>query len=269
MKRYEAVSKNFLTRRTPVIIRIDGKAFHTFTKGMRKPFDRILMITMQETMRYLCENIQGCVFGYTQSDEITLVLTDYEKITTAAWFGYNVQKMTSISASMATLAFNKIFRETVEKAIQYYDMEFTDIENSLTFSVNLLPNYLKKYDKAMFDARAFSVPKDEVCNCLIWRQQDATRNSIESVGQAFFSQKQLMNKNCKEIQEMLWQQKDINWNDFPTDCKRGSCCYKVKTEDVMTNLKTKKEVRKVRNKWVIDTDIPIFTQDRGFVEKWL
>lgn len=269
MKRYEAVSKSYLTRRVPVIIRIDGKAFHTFTKGMCKPFDRILMITMQETMKYLCENIQGCVFGYTQSDEITLVLTDYEKLTTDAWFGYNLQKMTSISASMATLAFNKIFRETVESAIQYYDMEFTDIENSLAFSVNLLPNYLKKYDKAMFDARAFSVPKDEVCNCLIWRQQDATRNSIESVGQAFFSQKQLMNKSCKEIQEMLWQQKDINWNDFPTDCKRGSCCYKVKTEDIMTNLKTKKEVRVVRNNWVIDTDIPIFTQDRSFIERWL
>lgn len=77
MKGYENIARNYLTRRIPTIIRVDGKAFHTFTRGMEKPFDRILMTTMQNTMKYLCENIQGCVFGYTQSDEITLVLTDY------------------------------------------------------------------------------------------------------------------------------------------------------------------------------------------------
>ena len=109
MKEYENISRNYLTRRVPVIIRLDGKAFHTFTKGMKKPFDRLLMTTMQETMKNLCENIQGCVFGYTQSDEITLVLTDYATITTDAWFGYNIQKMCSISASIATLTFNKVF----------------------------------------------------------------------------------------------------------------------------------------------------------------
>ena len=109
MKGYENISRNYLTRRIPAIIRIDGKAFHTFTRGMKKPFDRILMSTMQDVMKYLCENIQGCVFGYTQSDEITLVLTDYEKITTDAWFGYNIQKMSSIAASMASVAFNKFF----------------------------------------------------------------------------------------------------------------------------------------------------------------
>lgn len=101
MKGYENIARNYLTRRIPTIIRVDGKAFHTFTRGMEKPFDRILMTTMQNTMKYLCENIQGCVFGYTQSDEITLVLTDYATITTDAWFGYNIQKMCSVSASMA------------------------------------------------------------------------------------------------------------------------------------------------------------------------
>lgn len=91
MKGYESVSRNFLTRRVPAIIRLDGKAFHTFTKGMEKPFDPVLTQAMQETMKYLCENIQGCVLGYTQSDEITLVLTDYATIQTDAWFGYNIQ----------------------------------------------------------------------------------------------------------------------------------------------------------------------------------
>ena len=106
---YEQIPKTKLMRRTPVAIRIDGKAFHTFTRGFRKPFDHILIKTMQETTKYLCENIQGCVLGYTQSDEITLILVDYQKLTSSAWFDYEVQKLCSISASMATMAFNKFF----------------------------------------------------------------------------------------------------------------------------------------------------------------
>ena len=106
---YENRSKTYLTRRTPVIIRLDGKAFHTFTRGMKKPYDEIFHNTMNATMKYLCENIQGCKLGYTQSDEITLLLTDYDTLTTSAWFDYNVQKICSVSASMATMAFNKFF----------------------------------------------------------------------------------------------------------------------------------------------------------------
>lgn len=109
MKKYEYVSRTYLTPRTPVIIRIDGKAFHTFTRGFQKPFDGVLVKTMQETMKFLCENIQGCVLGYTQSDEITLVLVDYKKINSCAWFDYNIQKCASVAASMATMAFNKFF----------------------------------------------------------------------------------------------------------------------------------------------------------------
>ena len=107
---YETIPKTRLMRRTPVAIRIDGKAFHTFTRGLKKPFDKILIKSMQDTMKYLCENIQGCVFGYTQSDEITLILIDYQTLTSQAWFNYEVQKMCSIAASMATMAFNKAFK---------------------------------------------------------------------------------------------------------------------------------------------------------------
>lgn len=264
MKRYENVSRTYLTRRIPVIIRIDGKAFHTFTRGMKKPFDYVLMNTMQETMRVLCQSIQGCVFGYTQSDEITLVLKDYDTIQTDAWFGYGIQKMCSVVASMATMAFNKIFIDMASASAQFYDTE-SSIEGALAFDYNA---YKKKFFTAMFDARVFSLPKDEVCNCLIWRQQDATRNSIESVGQAMFSHTQLHGKSCNEIQEMLWQEHQTNWNDFPTDCKRGACCYKKKmVEEVM--IKTGDTIKVPRNKWIIDTEIPIFTQDREFVEKWL
>lgn len=247
---YENISRYYLTRRMPIITRIDGKSFHTFTKGFKKPFDDILVKTMQETMKYLCENIQGCVLGYTQSDEISLVLVDYAELTTDAWFGNNLQKMCSVSASMATMAFNKFF----------YDNMPADEENSCT--------YYKALKKgAMFDSRVFTIPKEEVCNYMLWRQQDATRNSILSVGQANFSHKDLHGKSCNNIQDMLMTQKGINWNDYATTLKRGSCCIKV--DDGLTAYD---EVGNIcgytqRSKWVIDNEIPIFSQDRNYIER--
>jgi tRNA(His) 5'-end guanylyltransferase len=202
---YENISRYYLTRRTPVIIRIDGKAFHTFTRGFKKPFDDILVKSMQETMKYLCENIQGCVLGYTQSDEISLVLTDYTELTTDAWFGNNLQKMCSVSASMATLAFNKAFNDNIVKYIDGRLDAGRGITDDLTEYTKILINARNK--GAMFDSRAFSIPKEEVCNYFIFRQQDATRNSIQSVGQANFSDKELHKKSTKDIQDMLMTQK--------------------------------------------------------------
>ena len=114
---YEQIPQTKLMRRTPVAIRIDGKAFHTFTRNFDKPFDEILVNSMYDTMKYLCENIQGCVLGYTQSDEITLILVDYKKLNSSAWFDYELQKMCSIAASMATMAFNKFFSGNVMEYI--------------------------------------------------------------------------------------------------------------------------------------------------------
>ena len=267
MKSYENISRTHLTRRVPVIIRIDGKAFHTFTRGMRKPFDPVLMSAMQQTMKYLCENIQGCVLGYTQSDEITLVLTDYATITTDAWFGYGVQKMCSIVASMATMAFNRYFHGEV-MTFTFNNGENYELDSQ---EYNLCEVYRKAVKRgAMFDARVFTVPKEEVCNCLIWRQQDATRNSIESVGQAYFSHNQLHKKTCNMIQDMLHEEKGINWNNFPTDCKRGACCYRVERTVEMADPRNAGQIIPVtRRQWEIDREIPIFTQNRDYVEKWL
>lgn len=259
MKCYENVTRNYLTRRAPVIIRIDGKAFHSFTRGFKKPFDGIFVKSMQETMKYLCENIQGCVLGYTQSDEITLVIIDYEKIESCAWFDNNIQKMASISASMATLAFNKYFSANVYKYIEDYKKEhqliFIEEDNKY---YNTLIDAIKK--GAMFDSRVFTLPKEEVVNCVIWRQQDATRNSINSVGQANFSHKQLQNKSCNDVQDMLMSEKGINWNDYTTTLKRGSCCIKIPQK---INDGTKQEY--IRNRWIIDNEIPIFTQDKEYI----
>ena len=262
---YENITRYYLTRRMPVIIRVDGRSFHTFTKGFKKPFDDVLVKTMQDAMKYLCENVQGCVLGYTQSDEISLVLTDYAELTTDAWFGNNLQKMCSVSASMATLTFNKAFNDNIVKYIDNNLDADCGVTKDLTEYIKILINARNK--GAMFDSRVFTIPKEEVCNALIWRQQDATRNSIQSVGQANFSQKELHGKSCNDIQDMLMLQKGINWNDYSTTLKRGSCC--IKADDSLTEYD---EVGNIcgytkRSKWVIDNEIPIFTQDRNYVER--
>jgi len=245
MKMYESVSKSSLVRRMPVIIRLDGCHFHTFTRGFDKPFDEVLTKTMKETMLYLCQNIQGCVLGYTQSDEITLVLCDYKTLNTNAWFDNEVQKMCSVSASMASMIFNEKFEENS------FSYMFESNKNSERYD-KVCDAHLKAINKgAYFDARVFNIPKEEVTNCILWRQNDATRNSIQALGQSKFSHKQLQGKSCNEIQDMLFTEHQINWNNLQTSLKRGCCC-----------------VRDDNDKWIIDDEIPIFTGDgRDYIEK--
>ena len=272
---YEQVPKTRLVRRTPVAIRIDGKAFHSFTKGFDKPFDEVLIRSMQKTMKYLCENIQGCVLGYHQSDEITLILIDYKKLTSSAWFDYEVQKMCSIAASMATMAFNKFFR----KEIQAWDEE-NGLSSITYFNENKDESLLKLHNTywdayhrgAMFDARCFNIPKEEVTNLIYWRQLDATRNSIQMVGQANFSHKELQNKSCNKIQDMLMTEKSINWNDFPIYQKRGSCCIKSEVSVIFAKEENGEVITgsTERPHWFIDNEIPIFKgDDREYIDKFI
>ena len=253
---YEQIPKTKLMRRCPVAIRIDGKAFHTYTRNFKRPFDSVFMRAMQETMKYLCENIQGCVLGYTQSDEITLILVDYEKINSSAWFDYEVQKLCSVSASMATMRFNQVFARLVQEVRE----EGTED-----------PQYIKVLDKAcetgaMFDSRCFNIPKEEVTNLVYWRQLDASRNSIQMVGHANFSQKQMHGKSTSDIQDMLMLEKNINWNDFPVACKRGSCCIRGQADEDPS--RTDDSRTENSRGWMIDNDIPIFKgEEREYVDR--
>lgn len=277
---YEQIPKTKLMRRCPVAIRIDGKAFHTFTRGFQKPFDEVLIKSMQETMRYLCENIQGCVLGYTQSDEITLILIDYKKLTSSAWFDYEVQKICSIAASMATMAFNKFFEKYVD---EYRFSKWDGASKYEDGTWGYIQTLLNAVDKgAMFDARCFNIPKEEVTNLVYWRQLDASRNSIQMVGQANFSHKKLQNKSCNDIQDMLMTQKGINWNDLPTYQKRGSCCVKENhfienekgtqicfSEGCSDPFEDEEALTGVyRSSWIIDIDIPIFKgEGREYIDR--
>jgi tRNA(His) 5'-end guanylyltransferase len=227
MKQYEDCYRYYLPRRMPMIIRLDGKAFYTLTKKFDKPYDEQFSYVMQMVSFNLLEEIAGSVFVYTQSDEISILIIDYQKLETQPWYDKNLQKIISVSSSIATAQFN-----------HYY-----------TSNVNINKK-IKPF--GYFDSRAFIISKEEVCNYFIWRQNDATRNSIQGKGQEHFSHKQLQNKSCNEIQDMLMLEKGINWNDIETKYKRGLCCYK---NDIGV--------------FVIDKEIPIFSQDREFINKFV
>lgn len=255
---YEDRTRFKLARRTNTIIRIDGKAFHTYTRGLNRPFDQGLMEDMNKTTEYLCQNIQGAKFGYVQSDEISILITDYDDITTHAWFDGNLQKMASIAASLATAKFNQL---RMARAC----WEGNDVEGYLD------ADDLEKFKLAMFDARVFQVPyQEEVINYFIWRQQDATRNSISSVAQANFSDKELHGKKTNEMQDMLMLQKGINWNDFSPREKRGSLIRKVektfaKPAHWAYHGENVVESKFTRSKWEADPETPIFTQNKGYL----
>ena len=275
MKEYEKRNQYYLQKRTPVAIRVDGRSFHTFTKGFKRPFDDILMKSMQETAKYMCENIQGAKFAYVQSDEITIILVDYDTLETDCWFNYRTDKLCSISASMATMAFNRAFVKNVDEWGRLTFPNWDEGGTNEEVDVDLLKlngAYQRAIGKgATFDARCFNIPKEEVTNLIYWRQLDATRNSIQMVGQANFSHKELQNKSCNDIQDMLHEQKGINWNDYPTICKRGTACIKNrKIIEYLDEFKVTAKLidsTKTENSWIIDTEMPILKgEDRAYVD---
>lgn len=263
---YEDRTRFKLARRTNTIIRIDGKSFHTYTKGLKRPFDEGLMEDMNKTTEFLCQNIQGAKFGYVQSDEISILITDYDDISTHAWFDGNLQKMASIAASLATAKFNQLRMLRKSKEVQRpYGEEGEKIGNLDYLDV-------QDFKLAMFDARVFQIPyQEEVINYFIWRQKDATRNSISSVAQANFSDKELHGKKANQMQDMLMLEKGINWNDFSPREKRGSLIRKVQKTYTITDKFRHggiPESAYTRNVWEADPETPIFSKEKGYL-RWL
>lgn len=262
MKSYENITRTYLPSRMPIIIRIDGKAFHTFTKGFKKPFDDVLMRAMKETAAVLCRDIEGVKVAYTQSDEISLLITNNDTWETQPWFGNNLQKMASVAASIATLAFNRAFWHEVNMLNNdYLNMEGTELLNV----------YCHACEKgATFDARVFVLPADEVCNYFWWRQADAQRNSIQACGQFYFSHKELQHKSSKDIREKLLLEKNFDWNALPNNKKYGVCIVKkpqtVKTE---VDFNTSEFTKICKNKWVVDENIPLFFENRNYINQYL
>lgn len=238
MKAYEAVTTSVrLIPKLPVLLRLDGRAFHTLTRDMRRPYDEQFMACMWQAALALCQEVQNAKLAYVQSDEISLLLVDYESRETQPWFGYDLQKVCSISAALASVAFGALFRHYFPQAD----------------------------DLPVFDSRAWNLPPHEVVNYFIWRQQDATRNSISMAAQEYYTSRELHGVTSDGLQELLFQ-KGINWNDYPAAFKRGVCFRRVPVEFVAP-AEGGELVTVTRLKWRMDVETPIFAQDRQYVEQ--
>jgi tRNA(His) guanylyltransferase len=232
MKRnYEGVFRLQLPARMPIILRVDGRAFHTLTRHCDRPFDARLMAAMDVVATALCEEIQGAQLAYVQSDEVSVLIHPYKRIQSQCWFAGDVQKMVSISASVATAAFN-----------WQSDGAVGGIH------------------EAHFDSRVFVLPEAEVCNYFIWRQKDAERNSLQMLARSLYSHGALDEKNGSDLQEMCFQ-RGKNWNDLPAAQKRGRCVVPIAAHSADGSA--------IARGWATDPDTPIFTQDRDYVERFL
>lgn len=245
MKRYEDVSRTMLTSRTPMIIRVDGRAFHTFTRAFRTrdaidPWSPDLHQALTAAASALLLDVAGAKLAYAQSDEISVLVTDYDALGTQPWFDKVAQKVASVSASIATALFN----------------------DSIGWS------------RATFDGRCFVLPKEEVCNYFIWRQQDATRNSVSMLAQHHFSHKRLQGLNSSQMQELLHSEKNVNWDKTDTWKKRGWCVLRSTEEGVVIEGTPDDEAAvfgKTYMRTVIkpDLEIPIFTKDREYIDRYV
>ena len=214
---YEEAFKVVLPMRIPLILRIDGRCFHSWTKKnkLERPFDEKFIKNMGLMTKELCREIGCAEVAYVQSDEISILIHNYKKLDSQGWFGNELQKIVSISSAFCSSYFSRLY---------------------LT--------------ETMFDCRAFVLPEAEVNNYFLWRQQDASRNSIQMLARSLYSHKQCFKKNTKDLQDMI-HEKEMNWNDLETYKRRGFC------------------VAKGERGWKIDLEIPLFNQDINYIEQHL
>lgn len=236
MKQYERVNSPILISRVPVIIRLDGKAWHTFCNRFQKPFDDNLIKLFNQAAFKLCYEMQGAKIAYLQSDEISILLTDYDSLYQCPWFGYKGYKMVSISAAQLSVSFYRLFIKTLIQNV-----------NTTAEVIDILSD---SSNEVLFDSRVYNLPDSEVCNYFIWRQQDWCRNSIQMLARSLYSQSDLHQKKTNELHQMCFE-KGHNWNSLPTHLRRGRCLVKY-------------------NKgWYLDNAIPMFTQNRQYIEQHL
>jgi tRNA(His) guanylyltransferase len=234
---YEHRTRFLLPRRTYTLIRLDGKAFHTFTRRLPRPYSLEFMVALDAATVALCEQVDGVVLAYVQSDEVSLLLTDFGTIQTQAWFGGNLQKLVSITASALTAHFNRFWQESPERA--------------------LTPGV------AMFDSRVFTISDPvEVANYFVWRQQDATRNALSMAAQAHFPHRELMGAGRERLHDLLMSV-GVNFNDLPADFKRGRL-FRSMTYTVPNSFDVE-GADVIRHRWGKDSCLPVFTRDPQFL----
>ncbi len=216
---FEDALRLFLPRRSHFVVRIDGRAFHKFTEGLERPYCQALADALDQAALHLCKEMIGCRLAYGQSDEYSFLLTDFERADSALWFDGNVQKIASVSASIFTGVFNRAFGS----------------------------------DRiAAFDSRVMVISRRaDVEEYFLWRQMDASANSLNMLASAHYSHQELVNKSTSEKHEML-HAKGINWARQNADFKRGRCV-----------------VRTPSGEWKVDLEIPIFNREPAYLDALL
>ena len=242
--KYEDVFRHGIPQRTYGILRIDGKAFHTYTKKLPRPFCPELSACMDAAAMALCREMSGARLAYGQSDEYSFLFTDFENVDSQMWFNGNIQKIASVSASIFTAHFAEA--------------------SALLKAKYSVPKV------ALFDSRVFVIPSRlDVINYFVWRQQDASRNSLSMLAASHFSHKQLHGKKAADMHDML-HGIGINWNNERTGFKRGRVIKRMVVERPVsyTHKVTKEVISKVVSEptWVVDEEIPVFTQDYSYLD---
>lgn len=249
MKGYEAVTDMRLPGLTPVVVRVDGKCFHTLTKKLDKPFDRIFNSAMELTMRDLCEKLPNVRFAYVQSDEISLVMLERD-IRSESWFGNRLQKIVSLTAAYATASFRARLSAAMTEAAP----------EGAANRCGAVMNYAPLVEDAVFDCRAFPVPEKDVCNYFIWRQQDCLRNAIQAAGQVYVGKKELHGMSSDGIIAAL-KEKGLDFSLYFSVRERlGAACYRIPVKVGPGGICT-------RMKFWTDANIPLFWDDREFIEE--
>lgn len=272
MKAYENITRQYLSPNSYTIARIDGHSFHTYTKGLKRPFDIGLTEDMDSTAAYLCSKIQNARFAFVQSDEISIFIKE-KNPESNSWFNYNLQKIASISAGIATAEFNKLRLNREFKSYMNTRNEMiSQNQNPKDFTEGSFNDIIAFAKQATFDSRFWTVPnEEEVINYFIWRQQDATKNSISSVAYTLYSPKELEGVNSNDRQELIFQ-KGINWNDYPSGLKRGRFIKKnYYLNDQLVDEVNKEDLTEddvLRTRWET-IECPVFSKDKDFLRKLL
>lgn len=267
MKRYEDVYRFKLPPRTYTLLRVDGRAFHTWTRGLQKPYDLGLMAAMDKTAIALCEEIAGAQFAFVQSDEISILAVDFLEIASQAWFDGLVQKWCSVSASIATMAFNaEVVQAQYAYAVAERECGFICDPSGIVSHRGAPSNIGAKSPICTFDARVFTIPDlVEVENYFVWRQQDAVRNSVMMLARAHASHKQLHGKNQSAQHELIHQAGD-NWANHPARFKHGGVIRKKIEPPSPIALHPSNINAGVReSNWFMDENTPVFTKDRDYL----
>ncbi len=257
---YESDSFDFLKRNMPIIIQIKLENYEEFIRKFLKPFDKLFINSIQDTLKHLCENVPECVFGYATAYSYTLVVIPSQDKQHVIGINYDIQRMATLAASMVTLQFNRIF----EKKAKTYVLNGTNFDQ--TFKLNAMQGYVSSIDKgASFSARCFNISKEGIYEYIHQQQKNCIENGIYEMGKTYLTEKELKENSSGRVQFMVFEKEKINFDNYPTDYKRGTACYRKKAGQEESEVSSGRNVD-----WIVDKNMPMLKKENEeFIEQFL